>query len=119
MHRPNGETRRREIDGMGLFRKLPALLFIEEKLTGVKYFDILRDHMLPTAHRLIGQEFIFQEDNAFSMLAQSKSTSLTNLKEKIREEFKNTQRQFLANLIESMPNRCKAVIKAKGGYTKY
>ena len=140
-----------------------TVVFIEEKLNGEGYIDILRDHMLPTAHRLIGQEFIFQEDNGpqhagekrgckivkkwikdnhvtrldwpaqspdlnpiehvwgelKKRVAQTKTTSITHLKEKITEEFRNINREFLAKLIESMPCRCQAVIKARGGYTKY
>ena len=41
-----------------------VVFFIEENLTGKLYRDILQHQMIPTAHRLIGQDFIFQEDNA-------------------------------------------------------
>ena len=140
-----------------------TLIFIKEKLTGALYRDILQQHMLPTAHRLIGQDFVFQEDNGLQhagekrgckivkewikqnkvirldwpaqspdlnpiehlwndlkkRVSQVKCSSLTELEEVIAEEFQKTNGDFLAKLIESMPSRCKAVIKAKGGHTKY
>ena len=140
-----------------------TIIFIDEKLTGVLYRDILEKNMLPTAHRLIGQQFIFREDNGpqhagekrgckivkewikqnnvtrldwpaqspdlssiehlwndlKKRVSQHKCLNLPRLREKIVEEFQNTNREFLAKLIQSMPARCKAVIRAKGAHKKY
>ena len=38
--------------------------WIKENINALVYIDILRDHMLPSAHHLIGHEFLFQHDNA-------------------------------------------------------
>jgi len=45
--------------------------------------------------------------------------TIEQLKEFIKEEFFSTDRRYLEKLINSMPARLKAVIKARGGYTKY
>jgi len=45
--------------------------------------------------------------------------SIEELKKFISEEFFATDRTFIEKLINSMPARLKAVIKARGGYTKY
>ena len=52
-------------------------------------------------------------------LASSKCSTIVQLKPKIIEEYEKTDRNYLQKLIESMPRRCKAVIKAKGGHIKY
>ena len=41
-----------------------SLAWIKENINAKVYIDILRDHMLPSAHHMIGHEFIFQHDNA-------------------------------------------------------
>ena len=41
-----------------------CLTRVEGNINAVIYVDILREHMLPSAHRLIGHEFLFQHDNA-------------------------------------------------------
>jgi len=46
-------------------------------------------------------------------------TSKEALWEAIEAEWEATPKSFLENLIDSMPNRIEAVIKAKGGPTKY
>ena len=40
-----------------------CIVFIEGTLTGVQYVEIKKTNMIPIAHKLIGEEFIFQEDN--------------------------------------------------------
>ena len=39
------------------------IVFIEGKLTGEKYIDILSTPMMQSAHKLIGKDFFYQEDN--------------------------------------------------------
>ena len=41
-----------------------ALTRVTENINAGIYVDILRDHMLPSAHGLIGLDFLFQHDNA-------------------------------------------------------
>ena len=38
---------------------------------------------------------------------------------RVEKEWNQTQPEVVQNLIESMPRRVAAVVKAKGGYTKY
>ena len=40
------------------------LVRVEQKIDAAVYVDVLRDHLIPSAHRLIGPEFLFQQDNA-------------------------------------------------------
>ena len=118
--------------------------------------------MIPIVHKLIGREFIYQEDNdpkhggdrgcravkeffkeekinrldwppqspdlnpiehlwgdLKKRLASSKCTSIPELKKRITEEFEKTDGNYIRKLLESMPQRCKAVIRADGGHTKY
>ena len=139
-----------------------CVVFIEGTLTGNQYIDILKKNMIPIAHKLIGREFIYQEDNdpkhggdrgcravkeffkeekinrldwppqspdlnpiehlwgdLKKRLASSKCASIPELKKRITEEFEKTDGNYIRKLLESMPQRCKAVIRADGGHTKY
>ena len=40
-----------------------SLVWVKDNINAVVYIDILRDHMLPSAHHMIGHEFLFQHDN--------------------------------------------------------
>ena len=40
-----------------------CIVFIEGTLTGAQYIEIFRTSMIPTARKLVGYEFIFQEIN--------------------------------------------------------
>jgi hypothetical protein len=138
------------------------LYFVEDKLTGEQYIKILQTTMLPSAKKLIGEDFIFQEDNdpkhggengckivkkwltdnkiirlnwpaqspdmnpiehVWGMLkrrlAPLKPKNLEELRANIKQEFKNIDKQYVSDLIKSMPRRVQALIKAKGGHTKY
>lgn len=46
-------------------------------------------------------------------------TSMAQLWERVQVEWENIPASVCQNLIESMPRRVEAVLKAKGGYTKY
>ena len=46
-------------------------------------------------------------------------SSLHQLWERVADEWNQISDKTCQKLIESMPNRCQAVIKAKGGHTKY
>jgi len=39
------------------------LNFIEGKLTGVRYIEVLEQSMLPSARKVVGRNYIYQEDN--------------------------------------------------------
>lgn len=53
-------------------------------------------------------------------IAQKKPTSKRELKEMLINVWnQDLDEQYIKNLIKSMPNRCAAVIKARGGATKY
>lgn len=52
-------------------------------------------------------------------VAKHNTTSKALLKSKIFEEWEEISREVCFNLVKSMPNRVKAVLKAKGGVTKY
>ena len=45
--------------------------------------------------------------------------SVTELWERVQEEWEKIPVEVCQNLIESMPRRLAAVVRAKGGYTKY
>jgi hypothetical protein len=45
--------------------------------------------------------------------------SLQELRRVVREEWDNTPQEEIQHLIESMPRRLEAVIRARGGITKY
>jgi hypothetical protein len=44
---------------------------------------------------------------------------ILELWERVEEEWNKIDAEVCQNLIESMPRRVEAVLKAKGGYTKY
>jgi len=44
---------------------------------------------------------------------------IKELKKFIKKEFFQLHRRFTSNLVYSMPARLRAIIKARGGYTKY
>ena len=44
---------------------------------------------------------------------------MLELWERVEEEWNRIEVEVCQNLIESMPRRVEAVLKAKGGYTKY
>ena len=46
-------------------------------------------------------------------------TGILELWERVEEEWERTPQEVIRNLIESMPRRVQAVLKAKGGITKY
>jgi hypothetical protein len=50
---------------------LGACIRVEGNINQVVYLDILRETMLPSAHQLVGTDFIFQQDNAPSHTARS------------------------------------------------
>ena len=45
--------------------------------------------------------------------------NLDQLYEALQEEWKNIEPSYLRKLVHSMPDRCQAVVKAKGYWTKY
>jgi len=45
--------------------------------------------------------------------------NLEELRTVVREEFYDMDRAYIFSLIHSMPSRLKAVIRSRGGYTKY
>lgn len=52
-------------------------------------------------------------------LYESNFNSVDQLKQGIRREWNNITPEFCANLVQSMPRRLEAVIKAKGFASKY
>ena len=138
------------------------IYFVDGKLTGEQYIKILETSMIPSAKKLIGNDFIFQEDNdpkhagdqgckivkkwvkdnnihrldwpaqspdmnpiehvwkrLKKQLSTIKSKNLDELRKNIEKEFKEIDKKFIHELISSMPRRIQALIKAKGGHTKY
>ena len=49
---------------------------IENKMNAAVYQDILREHMLPSARRLIGRQYYFQHDNDPKHTAKSTAAFL-------------------------------------------
>ena len=45
--------------------------------------------------------------------------TLETLSEAIREELENIPQDFINNLVDTLPNRCREVIFRAGGPTKY
>lgn len=45
--------------------------------------------------------------------------SLADLRIALQEAWKELSEDFLTELLESIPERCKAVVKAEGGHTRY
>ena len=50
---------------------------------------------------------------------ETEPTSIHELWERVQDEWEKIPKQDCTNLIESMSRRIAAVLKAKGGYTKY
>ncbi len=53
------------------------------------------------------------------MMAQKKKISIKNFFNVIQEEWDDLDDAIIVNCINSMPNRVKACINAKGAHTKY
>ena len=148
------------------------LFLVEGTMEQKKYLHVLEEHMLPLAHRLIGDNFIFQQDNApchkaklvLEWFADPTPSSLKemgidwsfdvlqwppqspdlnpieNMWNAIEEDLKTRRVQpsskndlfqeakhsweilsseYIANLSDSMINRCKDLVKAKGYHIDY
>lgn len=52
-------------------------------------------------------------------LIKNKPSTVTELKIKIKEIWENIPVEYIRELFDSMPRRVKALLKAKGGHTKY
>jgi transposase len=50
---------------------------------------------------------------------ETEARNIDELWERVQDEWEKIPKQDCINLIESMPKRVKALLKAKGGYTKY
>ena len=50
---------------------------------------------------------------------QHNATDIEQLEQHLGDEWQATSTDFLANLVDSMPSRCKAVIASEGHLTKY
>ena len=50
---------------------------------------------------------------------EESANSVTELWERVQEEWEKIPKEECQKLIESMPRRLAAVFRAKGGYTKY
>ena len=57
---------------------LGDLTWVTENINADVYVNILRDHMLPSAHRLIGPEFLYQHDNARAHTARVTQEFIAN-----------------------------------------
>ena len=127
-------------------------------MTGPVYRQILIHHLVPSARRLCGNNFVFQHDNnpkhtsgvvqrylankkvnVMKWPAQSldlnpienlwaelnritkerKPNNEDELFEVLKRGWELLSIEYLHSLIERMPRRCKAVVKAKGMPTKY
>ena len=147
------------------------LVLIEGTMNQKKYLDVLKDHMIPSAHQLIGNNFVFQQDNALCHTAKSitswfadptpdelKETDdwsfdvlkwpaqspdlnpIENLWNAIEEDLKvrgvqpkskddlfrevkfsweSLSKAYLMKLSDSMINRCRDVVNAKGFHIDY
>jgi hypothetical protein len=125
------------------------LVFIERStLTAHRYIEeVLQDHVVGFA-QFAGDGFIFMHDNARPHTAQivtdylhdvgidtmnwpwdvvgkqvraqrGELVSLQELRRVVQEEWDNTPQEEIQHLIESTPRRLEAVIRARGGNTKY
>lgn len=138
------------------------LIRIDGRLTAEKYLNILREYAIPSGTELIGESFVFQQDNDPKHTARIVKQYLAEMEEQgvcnnmawppqspdlniiehvwdyldrakyrrspknttelfnvLREEWNNIPREFINNLVQSIPKRIQGVIKARGGYTKY
>ena len=50
---------------------------------------------------------------------EESANSVTELWERVQEEWEKIPKEECQKLIESMPRRLAAVVRANGGYTKY
>ena len=57
---------------------LGDLTWVTDNINADVYVDILCDHMLPSAHRLIGPEILLQHDNAPAHKARVMQEFMTN-----------------------------------------
>lgn len=138
------------------------LIRIDGKLTGERYVKILRRNAIPSGMRLIGNNFILQQDNDPKHCSRVAKKYLQDMCEEgvlevmnwppqspdlniiehvweylnkkkveynprnaeqcfqiLKREWDNIPQNFITNLYKSIPRRIAAVIKAKGGHTKY
>ena len=134
------------------------LIKTEGRLTGKRYVDILRHHAVCSGMKLIGHNFILQQDNDPKHCSRAVKNYLNEMAEELmtwppqspdlniiehiwdyldrkkvkhgprnaEECFEVLQREwhiipqnFITNLYESIPRRISAVIKAKGGRSRY
>lgn len=58
-------------------------------------------------------------DFKYPALGSGKQRSLDSLRSNVKEAWDSVPSEFLAELVRSMPARCRAVIDANGGSTKY
>lgn len=131
---------------------------IEGNMNAESYQHILAQHMIPSAHRLIGRQFVFQQDNdpkhtanktkdffkrrkvrvlewpsqspdlnpiemlwtsLKSAVAHRCPRNLQELKTVCAEEWQRINPETCRNLVKGYKKRLEAVIRAKGGHTKY
>ena len=145
---------------------------VEGNINQFVYLDILEDVMLPSAHYLIGPDFMFQHDNAPSHTARTVRNWLANpapdalvedgvdwnidvidwpaqspdlnpiehlwdhiereisrveaprgglngLFARVQEIWDEIDLEVVEKLVDSMPERCQAVINNRGSYTRF
>ncbi|CAK9827692.1 Transposable element Tc1 transposase [Anthophora retusa] len=112
------------------------LIRIDGKLTATQYLKILQ-HAVPSGQRLIRNKFLLQHDNDTKHTARivksylqeledieiarrkSQPKSADELFEVLQTEWRKIPMETINDLYESCIRRVDAVIKAKGGHTKY
>ncbi|CAK9832722.1 Transposable element Tc1 transposase [Anthophora retusa] len=94
---------------------------IDSILRKEQYLNILIEHAVPTGSRLIGQNFIFMQDNDPKHTAKLKvrekcPTSQKDLWKCLQETWKEISTETMRKLVERLPRLVQAVISNRGGY---
>ena len=116
------------------------IYIITDILTQPKYVRILSAHLIPSASRLIGPDYIFQQDNdPWPWPAQSPDLNpIENLWHHLKQEIRKAKVSHIDQLVDtikncwysispdyckklsdSMPTRIDETIRNKGSWTKY
>ena len=122
------------------------LIFIRGNLTAERYVEaVVQNHILPFAHE-VGPDFVLMENGARAHTSrvttrfledlnciehlwdligrhlhnwQHQPQTLQELEDALLEEWRVIPQETICRLIRSMSRRCQAVIRARGGNTRY
>ena len=120
--------------------QVESIAKIDGKMTKQVYLKILKEHVLVCGTKLIGERFVFQQDNDPKHTAKVVKQYLNEKQEEglmkvmtwppqspdcnpiellwdhLDQEVRKTPEEYFKKLIDRMPRICQAIVKAKGGH---